>query len=43
MEWAVGCGLLSGYEDSSLRPGSGITRAELAAALRAYCTTILAQ
>lgn len=37
LEWAVGKGLLSGYEDGSLRPGSGISRAELAVVLRTFC------
>ena len=40
--WAVNSGLLSGYEDGSLRPGNGISRAELAVVLRNFCLNILA-
>ena len=39
--WAVANGLLSGYSDSTLRPGNGITRAELATVLRTFCQTLL--
>lgn len=41
LEWAVGEGLLSGYEDGTLRPGNGIKRAELAAVLRTFCQNYL--
>lgn len=41
--WAVANGLLSGYSDSTLRPGNGISRAELAAVLRTFCQTTLPQ
>jgi len=37
LEWAVGKNLLSGYEDGTLRPGGGISRAELAVVLRTFC------
>ena len=39
--WAVDSGLFSGYEDGSLRPGSGITRAELAVVLQGFCVNTL--
>jgi hypothetical protein len=39
--WAVSAGLLSGYSDGSLRPNNGISRAELAAVLRSFCTNML--
>ena len=39
--WAVANGLLSGYEDGTLRPNNGISRAELAAVLRTFCQTML--
>ncbi len=39
--WAVSSGLLSGYDDGSLRPGSGISRAEMAVVLRAFCQSVL--
>lgn len=39
--WAVANGLLSGYSDGTLRPGNGISRAELAAVLRTFCQTML--
>lgn len=41
LEWAVGQGLLSGYDDNTLRPVRGITRCELAAVLRSFCQNIL--
>ena len=39
--WAVDKGLLSGYDDGSLRPGNGISRAELAVVLRSFCLNVL--
>ena len=39
--WAVANGLLSGYSDSTLRPGNGISRAELAVVLRTFCQTMV--
>ena len=41
MEWAVSTGLLSGYENNTLRPANGIKRCELAAVLRTFCQTML--
>ena len=41
MEWAVSTGLLSGYENNTLRPINGIKRCELAAVLRTFCQTML--
>ena len=41
LEWATANGLLSGYIDGSLRPASGLSRAELSAVLRTFCQTIL--
>jgi hypothetical protein len=41
LEWAVGEGLLSGYDNGALRPSNSITRAELAAVLRTFQTTML--
>ena len=41
LEWAVGQGLLSGYDDNTLRPVKGISRCELAAVLRSFCQNIL--
>lgn len=43
LEWAVGQGLLSGYQNGTLRPGRSVTRAELAAVLRQFCTATLAE
>ncbi|MGE4277269.1 MAG: S-layer homology domain-containing protein [Lawsonibacter sp.] len=43
LEWAVAEGLLTGYDNGSLRPGSGITRCELAAVLRTFCQNLLDQ
>ena len=40
--WAVSNGLLSGYDDGSLRPANGISRAELAVVLRGFCQNLLA-
>jgi len=37
VEWAAAMGFLSGYEDGTLRPANGITRAELAVVMRKYC------
>lgn len=34
--WAVGSGLIGGYEDSTLRPQGNTTRAEAAAMLQRY-------
>ena len=39
--WAVSNGLLSGYDDGSLRPANGISRAELAVVLRGFCQNLL--
>lgn len=39
--WAVDHQLLSGYEDGSLHPGQGVTRAELAVALYRFCQDLL--
>lgn len=39
--WAVANGLLSGYDGGSLRPGSGMSRAELAVVLRNFCQNVL--
>ena len=36
VEWAVGSGLLGGYEDSTLRPQGTTTRAEVASVLQRY-------
>lgn len=41
LEWAVAHGLLTGYDNGSLRPGSGITRCELATVLRTLCQNLL--
>ena len=41
LEWAVAQGLLSGYDDNTLRPVRGISRCELAAVLRSFCQNIL--
>lgn len=35
--WAAAAGFLSGYDDGTLRPINGITRAELAVVMRKYC------
>ena len=43
LEWAVGQGFLSGYDDGSLRPANGITRAELAAVLRTFSLSLPTQ
>ncbi|MEA4934029.1 MAG: S-layer homology domain-containing protein, partial [Lawsonibacter sp.] len=43
LEWAVSQGLLTGYDNGSLKPGSGITRCELAAVLRTFCQSQLGQ
>lgn len=37
VEWAAAAGFLSGYDDGTLRPINGITRAELAVVMRKYC------
>jgi len=37
VEWAAGAGFLSGYDDGTLRPTNGITRAEMAVVMRKYC------
>ena len=39
--WDVDHQLLSGYEDGSLHPGQGVTRAELAVALYRFCQDLL--
>ena len=39
--WAVSNGLLSGYDDGSLRPANGISRAELTVVLRGFCQNLL--
>ena len=36
VEWAVGSGLIGGYEDSTLRPQGTTTRAEVASVLQRY-------
>lgn len=36
VEWAVASGLLSGYEDGTLRPDNGLTRAQLSVMLQTY-------
>lgn len=40
VQWAVGNGLISGFEDGSIRPKGTATRAQLAVILRAYDTNI---
>ncbi len=40
LEWAVSSGLISGYEDGSLRPTSGMKRCELAAVLRTFLPSL---
>lgn len=41
LEWAVAQGLLTGYDNGSLKPANGITRCELAAVLRTFCQNLL--
>ena len=36
VEWAVANGLLSGYDDGTLRPASGVTRAQLSTVLYTF-------
>mgnify|MGYP001041834842 FL=1 len=36
LEWAVANGLLTGYEDGTIRPNTGVTRASMAEMLYAY-------
>ena len=36
VEWAVVNGLLSGYDDGTLRPASGVTRAQLSTVLYTF-------
>ena len=36
MAWAVSNGLLSGYEDNTIRPGAGVSRAQISVILHAY-------
>lgn len=40
MQWAVGNGLISGFEDGRIQPQGTATRAQLATILRAYDTNI---
>ena len=37
LKWAVAEKLLNGYDDNTLRPRNGLTRAELATVLRTFC------
>lgn len=40
LSWAVGSGILSGYEDGSLRPGGTASRAEVATMLQRFTTLL---
>ncbi len=37
MQWAINEGLLAGYEDNTIRPADGASRAEVAAIMLRYC------
>ena len=40
MKWATGLGVISGYEDNTLRPGGNTTRAEAASMIMGLATTL---
>ena len=40
MKWATGLGVISGYEDNTLRPGGNTTRAEAASMIRGLATPL---
>ena len=40
MQWAVGCGLISGKTASTLNPGDNATRAEIATIIMRYCEDV---
>jgi len=41
VKWAVGHGLLSGFNDGTLRPTAATTRAQMAAIMTSYCEKVL--
>lgn len=41
VQWAVGAGILTGYEDGTLKPNGLATRAEVAAMLMRYCENVM--
>lgn len=41
MKWATGLQVINGYEDSTLRPGGGTTRAEAASMIMGLATRLV--
>lgn len=41
MSWATGLGLINGFEDNTLRPGTSTTRAQAATMLMGFAQNLM--